>query len=137
MTASTKKDVVLSRVRKMLALANDAAVSEGERDNALRMAHATLAKYNLSLSEAETAGADADESRVSDSAAETIGHAWLRTIFYAVAQLYFCKYYTARLNGQKVRHYFIGRESNTTTARRCRSSCVVRCKPRPLVANAK
>lgn len=59
---------VLARVRKMMALANDdAAASDGERDNALRMAHATLLKHNLTMAAAEEAGATAEEARERDS----------------------------------------------------------------------
>jgi len=39
----------------MLRLANDAGASEGERHNAMRMAHATLAKHNLDLASVESA----------------------------------------------------------------------------------
>lgn len=38
---------ILQRVRKMMALANDKAASDGERENAMRMAHATLASIVL------------------------------------------------------------------------------------------
>lgn len=50
------KERILSRVRKMLRLANDAGATEGKRDNAMRMAHATLAKYNLDIAQAEESG---------------------------------------------------------------------------------
>ena len=50
-----ERNKILARVRKLLNLANNAAATEGERDNAMRMAHATLAKYNLSLAEASGA----------------------------------------------------------------------------------
>ena len=56
MSYEEDKARALARVRKMLALANDAAATEGERENALRMAHATLAKYNLELAEAVERG---------------------------------------------------------------------------------
>ena len=42
---------ILDRVKKMLAIANDSAASEGECDNALRMAHNTLAKHNLDMAD--------------------------------------------------------------------------------------
>ena len=112
------KDSVLKRIRKMLALANDAAASEGERDNALRMIHATLAKYNLSMAEAEAAGQTAEEKRVNNKADDILPHAWARIVAQAIAHLYFCEYYYSKWRGgsNKVSHYFIGRESNTITA---------------------
>jgi hypothetical protein len=43
------EDKILSRIQKMLALANDLAATEGERDNALRMAYNLMAKHNLDM----------------------------------------------------------------------------------------
>ena len=102
----------LERVRKMLALAHDAAASEGERDNALRMAHATLAKHNLSLVDAETT---TSERRV-DLALETLCWPWMRTTAHGVAELFFCKYFFVRTRKNYVKHYFVGLKSNATTA---------------------
>lgn len=111
------KDKVLSRIRKMLALANDGAASEGERDNALRMIHNTLAKYNLSLTEAEETG-QVGEARAKVGDESILPHNWARTVASAIAHLYFCEYfYTTYHLPHKIVHYFIGRESNTVTAR--------------------
>lgn len=107
----SEKGRVLNRVRKMLALGNDKAASEGERDNALRMVHATLAKYNLSLGDAEVK----DEKRI-DSSIKVSPHAWARTVAHAIANLYFCEYFFVRGRGQEIHHYFVGRESNVITA---------------------
>lgn len=106
---------VMERVRKMLRIANDAAATEGERDNALRMAHATLAKHNLSLSEAERDGAAPEEAREKGT---FVGrdYPWMRTTVYAVAGLFFCEYVYCLLRSGKVAHYFVGRASNIATA---------------------
>ena len=109
------KDKVLGRIKKMLALANDAAASEGERDNAMRMAHATLAKYGLHLAEAEKAGIGKQEQRIRGEFA-IVGHAWARTCVQAIAELFFCKYVYVRLDQRFVKNYLIGRESNVETA---------------------
>lgn len=102
----------LERVRKMLALANDAAATEGERDNALRMAHATLAKYNLSLAEASSTPNDRGQGVLSLRSPP-----WARTVANAVATLFFCEYFFIKIRGdQRVKHFFIGRLANTTTA---------------------
>lgn len=110
------KDKILARVKKMMTLANDAAASEGERDNALRMAHATLAKYNLSMAEAEKAGTKPEEKRTGD---ELVGqdYSWMRTVAHAAATLFFCNYFFVRMGRGKVQHYFVGKESNVLTAK--------------------
>lgn len=57
------EDRILERVRKMLALANDEAATEGERDNALRMAHNLLMKHQLSMEDVENHAKDKDDPR--------------------------------------------------------------------------
>ena len=42
---------ILDKVKKLLAVANNEAATEGERDNALRMAHNMLAKHNLAMAD--------------------------------------------------------------------------------------
>jgi hypothetical protein len=95
-TMDFDKAKILSRVRKLMALANDAGATEGERDNAIRMAHATLAKYNLSISEVEASGKTTDEKRVIDNDLRTIAHPWIVTVMHGIAALYFCEYLSAR-----------------------------------------
>lgn len=116
MEAEFNKEKVLARVRKMMALANDAAATEGERDNAIRMAHATLAKYNLSMAEADKAGVPTEEARVNDA---VVGKdfPWMRTTTQAIAKLFFCEHFFVRMSGGKVKHYFVGKESNVFTAK--------------------
>ena len=109
------KDKVLARVKKMMALANDAAATEGERDNALRMAHATLAKYNLSMSEADASGKTPEERR--ESGVMTIReHPWMRTVAQAVANLFFCNFFYVASKDYNAKYYFVGKESNVYTA---------------------
>lgn len=109
---------VLGRIRKMLALAADNQASQGERDNAMRMAHATLAKHNLTLAEVESSGKVDKEPRTMGST-ETRDQPFARTIALAVAGLYFCAYYyEKRRDGSgKVRHCFVGRAGNVATAK--------------------
>lgn len=109
---------VLARVRKMMALANDAAASEGERDNALRMAHATLAKYNLSMAAAEAAGQTPEEKRLGVPMESRSWDAWERRVAKSVAELFFCRYFYTLGNwdGIRIKHMFIGKESNIYTA---------------------
>lgn len=114
--ADFNKDKVLERVKKMMRLANDAAASEGERDNALRMAHATLAKYNLSMAEAERSGERPDEKRMDSVLESKSTHPWERSVAQSVARLFFCHYFYQLHTGRFTRHYFIGKESNVFTA---------------------
>jgi len=104
---------VINRIRKMIRLANDAGATEGERDNAMRMAHATLAKYNISLTDIESGENQEERKRISQ---EYIGKPWARIAANAIARLYFCHYYSSRGKGDKVKHTFIGRYSNAITA---------------------
>lgn len=116
MADNNVSDRIIARIRKMLALAKDAGATEGERDNALRMAHATLAKYNLELAEVETSDQHTDEPRGlhTDS---FHGWPWARNISVSVAKLFFCRYVYSHERGRRgTRHYFIGRTSNAVTA---------------------
>lgn len=111
MSEETIKDKVLARVRKMLALANNEAASEGERDNALRMAHAALAKYNLTIGDTDVV----EEPRIEGQA--TISpHPWARALIEGIAQLYFCRTIYFMYRDKRQVHHFIGRQSNVTTA---------------------
>ena len=105
---------ILARVAKMLALANDAGATEGERDNALRMAHATLAKYGLSLAEAEAKGS-APEAKRTRTNLKTRKEVWVAWLASAVADLFFCRSYFMADSRNKT-YFFIGREANAVTA---------------------
>lgn len=113
MTLNEETARVVERIKKMMALANDPAAAEGERENAMRMAHKTLAKYNLSIAELAE---PADDRRIINSSMS--GHFWARVIANAVANLFFCENYSMRdfKSPSKVRQYFVGREANALTA---------------------
>lgn len=114
---------ILDRVRKMLRLAQDAGATEGERDNAMRMAHATLAKYNLELAETEVQGGSTSKEEPREKQSEDfLGHPWALQISAAIARLYFCFYYYQGIRGnggpnRKAKHVFVGRHSNAITAK--------------------
>lgn len=112
---------VIDRVRKMLALADDKGATDGERDNALRMAHATIAKYNLDMAAIEKAAAKGKTSASSEPRefyrSVFFGRPWARVVAAACADLFFCEYlYVPATNGKNTAHLFIGRESNALTA---------------------
>jgi hypothetical protein len=103
---------IIERIRKMLALANDLAASEQERETALRMAYKLLAQHNLQVSDVEVKA----EPRV-DNVNVCFGMPWVRRLSNEVAKLFFCKYYFgAKVNTTQIKHHFVGRESNAITA---------------------
>jgi len=109
MTDQTSNDKIIARIKKMMALAKDAGASQGERDNAMRMAYNTLAKYNL------------DESDLTEEEAREIlgfmgpSGPWCRRVANSVAGLFFCNYYSQR-TGKKLTHKFVGKNANALTA---------------------
>lgn len=115
-----KQKRILGRVRKMMALAADAGATEGERDNAMRAVHATLAKYNLTLSQVDASDPNAEEARKHLRKA-FLGKPWAVQITGAIARMYFCHYHYQTMGGnagptQKAVHNFVGRYSNVVTA---------------------
>lgn len=106
---------ILERVRKMMRLANDAAATDGERDNALRMAHATLAKYNLSMAQAEVSGEKGVEART-DGAFSLREYAWMRSVAMSVAELFFCSFFFVPYKPKHANYCFVGSEANVFTA---------------------
>lgn len=105
---------ILDKVKKLLALANDAGASEGERDNALRMAHGLLAKHNLDMNDLQQHLQIEDRE---DYVNETFGMLWCRQVSNSIAKLFFCKYYFGKkVNGTKMQHHFVGKTSNAGTA---------------------
>lgn len=106
---------VLERVKKMIALGNDAAATEAERETALRMAYNLLAKYNLSLSDLPEDGSN--EARERQDVVISADR-WARSLAQAVAKLFFCKYFYSQTGTSgKDKHCFVGRQSNVITAR--------------------
>lgn len=105
---------IIEKIKKLLALANDAGASEGERDNALRMAHGLLAKHNLDMG--QVTSSQQCEGR-EEHMNPTWGMLWCRNLSHHVAKLFFCKYYYGhKINGTKMQHHFIGKSSNVVTA---------------------
>lgn len=112
-----ENEKVLSKVRKLLKLAADAGATEGERDNAMRMAHGLLAKYNLDMAAVEAAGGEAPDEARGKLSAEFYGRPWARRVAIAIGKLFFCSYlYHQHSDAKKTKHVFIGRKSNAITA---------------------
>lgn len=117
---SPQQERVLSRIKKMLNLANDAGASEGERDNALRMAYATMQKHNIDLATAEEhalKGGRPEDVKRERVDAHFVSHHWARIAAQAIAELFFCEYFYERNSySGKVQHTFVGRADNAITA---------------------
>lgn len=107
------EEKLIARIRKMLALANDAAATEAERDTALQMVYKLLAKHNLSMTDVAPARAE----RRTQSTELFYGRPWALTVCKAVAELFFCAYFVSPSSEKNmVHHYFVGKESNAITA---------------------
>jgi hypothetical protein len=105
---------ILARVKKMLALGNDAAATEAERETALRMAYNLLAKHNLEVSDVP---GDANNEAREEQSFTMCGDVYIRNICHSMAELFFCGYFFIRQGAGKDSHHFIGRQSNVVTAR--------------------
>lgn len=105
---------VIERIKKMLAVANDNGASEGERDNAMRMAHAYLVKHNLDM---EQVTSDV-EDRVMEEDYLRQANDWSRSCMQSVSSLFFCKFifWHDKVN-QRDKNFFIGKKANAVTAR--------------------
>jgi hypothetical protein len=117
-------DKIMSRITKMLRLAADPGAAEGEKENALRMAHKLISKYNL------------DINRLSDNNGRTYApdgrfhhcmmlynKEWAFGIAQACARLNFCellirRMWDAQRNDWAIKreYIFIGSEANARTS---------------------
>jgi hypothetical protein len=109
------EDKVMDRVRKMLNLANNAAASEGERDNALRMAHNILAKHNMTMSQVDLDGGKPVEGR-EHTVVKVKNKMWMTQVANSVAKLFFCNVFMSKRH-DGIDLTFIGRQSNVATAK--------------------
>lgn len=100
---------IIVKIKKMMALANDAGASDGERENAMRMAYNIMAKYNLD----EDDLAEKELRQILEYAGKT--SPWARRIANSLAGLFFCNYYTQR-SGVASTHKFVGKAANAMTA---------------------
>jgi len=115
---------IIERVQKMLALGRDKGATEGERDNAMRMVHAYLAKFNLDMETVEGTMSSKDRKKQSDEGGPRTHHThsffgrpWACNAAAAVGDLCFCGYlYRSARMSKDCQHYFVGRQANAVTA---------------------
>ena len=113
---------VIERIRKLLAKANDASVTEEEALSYMNKVQELLAQHNLDVSSLE----EKEEINIDKTILETpYGHVrWRRELMTAVAKLFFCKGYLLQSNTiNSVGHIkpitkfvFAGREHNRQIA---------------------
>jgi hypothetical protein len=115
MTDDSKRAKVLDLVRKLMAKANDSAVTEAEAMLYAEKANALLAEHNLAISEIETEAVGPEfitDTTMTESAP------WVRTLANSTAQLYFCSYYyTYNHASFKDMHRFVGAPHNVEVAK--------------------
>jgi hypothetical protein len=105
---------MMLRIKKMMALANDAGATEHEREAALEHATALLQKYNLTMKDLP---ADEQDEKRSTLEMTISGDVWIRSLAQSVASLFFCDYFYMRTGTSgKDTHHFVGREGNAITA---------------------
>jgi hypothetical protein len=106
---------IINRIKKMMALANDKAASDGERENALRMSYALMARHNLEMSDVNGNPIGPQEARAGVTG-EFYARPWAITLCASVSRLFFCQYYRRSIGKDQAVHTFTGRESNAATA---------------------
>lgn len=89
------EEKIINRIKKLMALAADPAASDGERDNALRMAHATMLKYNIDSAQVQGQAQGPQEGRKINTA-EFYGRPWAISLASSIADLFFCNYHYRR-----------------------------------------
>jgi len=121
-----KLEGVMRRIKQMLAIAADPAATDGERDNALRMAHKTLSKYNLDLSDITDASGKHIHTPQGRYRHEIVldKRPWATGIGAECAKLNFCQFLIGAVwdankgewSARKSMYIFIGSEANARTA---------------------
>lgn len=122
-------DNIKDKITKVLEIAKRGGTEE-EANTAMNMALQLLAKHNLSMSDIEGDSIE-DEDVIQSSSDGGSNQPWQRSIWYAIAKLYFTTFYssTYMLNGKKkVSLVVVGRESNVQTVKEIASYLVALCK---------
>lgn len=105
---------ILTKIRKLLAVANgNAEGGEHERDTAMKMALRMLTKYNLDMAQFANQADREDRKAVQET---FYAYPWMRWVANAVAELYFCKFYSSTIPQYKRIYTFVGLESNANAA---------------------
>lgn len=87
MTVSDSRKKLIDRITKLLALAEDSAATQGEKDNAARMAAELMAKHNIALQDAQAK----PEYQIDDDAEVSTTDKFDWTLAHAVATFNGCQ----------------------------------------------
>lgn len=112
---------VVSRIHKLLALANDGGANEHEANLAMSMAQAEMLKHNLSMATIEAAGGKS-EGRVKEHNTQNLLYTWKRELLETIAKVNFCHLYITHkrtAGNQKLAggYEIIGRASNVAATK--------------------
>lgn len=123
MDSETKfsEDSVVRKIEALLRLMD--SPNENEAALAAEKAQALLIKYQLSMEDIKVRGGEKDP--VGEDKSQSSRSQYRRMVYNETAKLYFCTYLRAQKKGWKSKntfgtvdvHYFVGTESNRTTAR--------------------
>lgn len=107
--------VILERVKKLLAIANDARGNENQASVAAAKAHELLEKYNLDMA---MVGKTAKGKQRGYNNFKGGLYKWQRYLWEAVAHLNFCLYWSRKGNrrGATYEHRILGRQHNVIGA---------------------
>lgn len=114
-----KVDKVLARIKKMLALANDAGATDGERETALAMAHKLMVKFNIDAAQV----ASLDDNKIEEGRGKDTfiwgKEMWALRTAQAVCKLFMCEFYfqTSALQKSKAYYCVIGTQMNVSAAK--------------------
>lgn len=86
-------EAILDKVRKLLALANDAEASEGEIENALKMAEKLMIKHNIDRGEIEMSPLDIAITIIPNEHFHEESVFWLWDLLQIIGDGYNCKVY--------------------------------------------
>lgn len=114
MSNQKSHDRVLNKIKKMLAMGERSEGNEHEAQVAMEMAYKLMAKHNIDR--AEIMDDDDVESFGKECFTRKRGGPWARDICFAIARLYFCKYYYSGGKNRTDTHHFIGTDSNVAIA---------------------
>lgn len=115
---------IIDRIQKLLSLARDGGATEGEADNAMKIAERIMLDNNLSMAQIEMNGGAATEKRLKEQTKGKANYRWQRWIMAAIAEANFC--HLLVLTGRRRNRHgsreislgyeIIGRQSNVAGA---------------------
>ena len=102
------QEKIISKIKKLFALAGDEGAAENEAATALRMANNMLEKYSISMIDL------ADEDKVSVTFKTESKEKWVRRVVSSVCKVYDCKHLMDFNNGNSW-HLIVGTSANRMT----------------------